>query len=64
MLVWFKAPELVEPEVGSDPLQAPLALQELALVLFQVKVLAAPADTVVGEALSVTVGVGGGVAGP
>jgi len=49
---------LAEPEVGSLPLQAPLALQAVALVEFQVRVEAWPAVTLVGEADKVTVGAG------
>lgn len=47
---------LIEPEVGSLPLQAPDALQAVALVELQVSVLDWPAFTVVGEALRANVG--------
>ena len=47
------------------PLQEPLAVQEVAPVLLQVRVLAWPAVRVFGEALIVTVGAdGGGAAWP
>ena len=45
-----------EPLSALEPLQAPDAVQELALLLDQVSVEALPAFTVVGAALSVTVG--------
>ena len=48
------------PVVGWLPLQEPEALQELALVEFQVRVLAVPAVTELGEADRVTVGAGVG----
>ena len=64
MLFWFKAPVDVEPEVGSLPLQAPDAEQEVALVEVQVMVLLCPDETAVGEALKATVGAGVIVVGP
>ncbi len=45
-----------DPEVDSDPDQAPLAVQLVALLEVQVSVLAEPRATVVGFALKVTVG--------
>ena len=54
-----------EPEVGSEPLQAPLAVQEVALAEFQVMVEGWPAETLDGEALKLIVGADvGGAAGP
>src|SRR3989344_4009113 len=52
------------PEVALVPFQPPLAVQDVALVEDQVKVLEPPEVTVVGLALSETVGagVGGGLA--
>ena len=63
MEVAFRAPVEVELLRGSVPLQAPEAVQEVALVEFQVRVAAEPAVTDVGVALRLTVGagVGGGV---
>ena len=58
--VEFKAPVLAEPDMGSTPLHAPDAVQELALVELQVKIAEEPAVRLVGEALSVTVGAAGG----
>ena len=56
---------LAEPDVAFVPLQAPDAVQEEALVEVQVKVLAWPAVTELGEALKATVGAGvGGGVGP
>jgi hypothetical protein len=49
------------PLVGSLPLQAPLAVHELALVLDQVRVALCPATIVVGSTPRVIVGVGGGI---
>ena len=43
-----------------EPLQPPLAVQSVALLLVQVNVLLAPALMEVGEAASVTWGCGGG----
>jgi hypothetical protein len=63
--VAFREPVEVEPERGWLPLQAPLAVQELALVLFHVKVELLPAVIEAGEALKEIVGAGvGGGAGP
>ncbi|MBS0375267.1 MAG: hypothetical protein JSR73_11855 [Proteobacteria bacterium] len=56
-----KLPVEVEPLVGSDPLQPPEAVQAVASVELQVSVDAEPLVTVVGLAVSVTVGAGGGV---
>ena len=49
------------PAVDRLLLQAPLAVQAVALVLDQVRVVLAPALIVVGLAASVTVGFGGAV---
>ena len=57
---WFRAPVDVLPAVGSLPLQELKAVQEVALVLFQVRVEAEPAVTDVGVADKETVGAGGG----
>ena len=60
--VALSAPVEDVPDVGFVPLQAPDALQDLALVVLQVIVLDAPALTVVGVALKAIVGaVGAGV---
>jgi hypothetical protein len=48
------------PLVPSVPVQPPLAVHEVALVLDQVSVELAPAVIVVGFAVSITVGVGMG----
>ena len=45
-----------EPLIPFEPLQPPDAVQEVALVLDQVSVEEAPAFTLLGEALSVTIG--------
>lgn len=50
-MVAVSAPVLCLPEVGSDPLQPPEALQLLALVELQLSVEDAPLATTVGEAL-------------
>ena len=50
-----------EPAVGWVPLQAPEAVQAVALVEFQVRTEAEPALTDVGVALRETVGAGVGV---
>jgi hypothetical protein len=50
-----------EPLVASLPLQAPEAVQEVALVDDQVRVDAPPLDTLAGLAVSVTVGCAGAV---
>ena len=60
----MSAPVETEPDVGSLPLHAPEATQEVALVDAQVKVLDWPADTEVGEALRAIVGAGVMVVGP
>ena len=52
----MSAPVVVDPLVASLPDQAPEATQEVALVEDQVKVAALPLATVLGLALSVTVG--------
>lgn len=63
--VWFRAPVDELPLVALVPLQAPLALQAVALVELHVKVDDWPELTVVGEALILTVGGdGGGVVSP
>jgi hypothetical protein len=46
------------PLIASAPVQPPLAVQEVAFVLDQVRVELAPEETVVGLADSVTVGAG------
>jgi hypothetical protein len=55
-VVAVRAEVLVEPLVGSDPLQPPDAVQDVALVADQVREEAAPLATVVGLAVSVMVG--------
>lgn len=58
----FRAPVLVLPLVGCVPLQDPEAAQAVALVVLQVRVLLAPAFTLVGLALMETdgnIGAGG-----
>src|SRR5689334_18230984 len=52
------------PLVGSLPLQAPLAVQEVAFIADQVSVALWPATIVVGCTLRVIAGVGGGGALP
>jgi len=52
------------PLVGSLPLQAPLAVHEVALLVDQVSVALCPATMVVGCTPSVIVGVGGGIEEP
>jgi hypothetical protein len=52
----FRAPVDAVPLVGFEPLQPPLAVQELALVADQVSVELLPEVTALGPALSVTVG--------
>jgi len=51
-----RAPVLCVPLVGSTPLQAPDAVQELALVDVHVNDDAPPLATDVGDAVKVTVG--------
>ena len=50
-----------EPLVDLDPVQPPLAVQEVAFVEDQVSVEAPPVVTDVGLAVSVSVGAGGGI---
>ena len=64
MEFWLSAPVEAEPEVGWVPLHAPEALQVVALVEFQVSVLADPAVTDVGEADRDSVGAGVTTVGP
>lgn len=52
------APVACEPLVATEPLQAPEAVQEVALVEVQIKVDALPLLTLVGLALKDTVGTG------
>lgn len=52
----LSAPVDLEPLVASVPDQSPEAVQEVALVVDQVKVELAPAETLEGLAFSVTVG--------
>jgi hypothetical protein len=54
----LRAPVAFEPLVASGPDQAPEALQDVALVDDQVSVEPLPLATVLGLAVSVTVGVG------
>lgn len=51
---------LTEPLRAFEPLQLPVALHDVAYCELQVSVLEAPFNTVVGEALSLTLGAGGG----
>lgn len=51
-------PVLFEPEVASDPVQLPEAVQEVAFVELQVSVLLPPLPTDIGDADSDTVGAG------
>ena len=55
----FNAPVDSVPWVGFVPLQAPEAVQELALVEVQVSVALWPTEMSVGLALRFTVGIGG-----
>ena len=55
-VVAVRAEVLAEPLVGSDPVQPPDAVQDVALVADQVREEAAPLATVVGLAVSVMVG--------
>ena len=57
-MVWVRAPVLVEPAVLLAPLQPPEAVQDVALVVDQLSVLAWPAATVAGLALNESVGAG------
>ena len=54
-----KAPVELEPEIERAPLQPPEAVQPVALVDDQFSVAAAPLATLLGVAVSVTVGAGG-----
>src|SRR3990167_7568638 len=56
--VAFSAPVVVEPLSTLLPLQALLAVQEVAFVELQVMVAEAPAVRLVGEAFNATVGAG------
>jgi hypothetical protein len=56
VLFWLRAPLEILPLVGSLPLQAPDAVQAVALVEAHVIVLDWPEATDVGEALRATVG--------
>lgn len=58
LAVAVSAAVFCEPLAASAPLQLPDAAQEVALAADQVKVEAAPLATVLGLALSVTVGAG------
>ena len=58
LVVAVRAAVFCEPLVASEPLQPPDAAQVAALLEDQVKVEAAPLATVLGLALSVTVGAG------
>jgi hypothetical protein len=49
------------PVVGWEPLQSPLAIQVLALVVLQLSTVDCPELSVAGEAVRVTVGGGGAV---
>lgn len=62
--VWLRAPVAKEPLVDCEPLQEPLAEQEVVLVDAQVNVLDWPALTDTGLALSETVGAGVVTIGP
>ena len=55
------APVLAVPAVGRPPLQAPLAVQLVALVEDQLRPALPPLVTELGLALSCTVGAGAGV---
>ena len=57
----LSAPVLVVPLLATAPVQAPDAKQLVALVDDQVSVAAPPGATLLGVAVSATVGVGGGV---
>ena len=59
----LNAPLLWLPLVGKVPLQPPDAVQELALLEVQLNVEDPPASMVVGDAVSVAVGEGGGGTG-
>jgi hypothetical protein len=56
VLLWFRTGLCSEPEAGLFPAHAPEAVHPLALVEVQLSVERAPAATVVGLALSVSVG--------
>jgi hypothetical protein len=55
----FSAPVLWEPDVPRVPLQAPDAVQLVALTEVQLNVALLPLVTLLAEAVSVTVGAGG-----
>lgn len=57
----LSGPVLVVPLVANGPVQAPEAEQLVALVEDQVRVAAPPGATLLGVAVSATVGAGGGV---
>ena len=61
MALALSAPVDSLPEVALAPLQAPLAVQEVALVADQLRVLAWPAAIVAGLALKLSVGAGAAV---
>lgn len=61
MLVAVRAAEVSVPDVALAPLQAPVAVQLVALVEDHVKVEEPPFATVIGFAVSVSVGTGGTV---
>ena len=58
MAAAFNAPVLSFPDTAFAPLQPPVAVQAVALVLVQVSVLLPPAATDSGLAVSVTTGAG------
>jgi hypothetical protein len=58
MVAAFTAPVLCVPLAASEPVQPPDAAQDVALVELQVNVDVPPADTAVGAADSVAVGIG------
>jgi hypothetical protein len=59
----YNAPVFALPDVGLLPLHAPDAVQLSAFLELQVRVDEVPKVTLVGDALSVTVGAVGGVGG-
>ena len=56
LLEFVSGAVLAEPEVARVPLQAPVAVQEVASVDDQLRLAAAPLATLVGLALRLTVG--------
>lgn len=60
LLVTVSAPVLALPETGRLPLQPPLAVQLVALFDDQLRVELPPLSTLLGFALSDTLGAGGG----